>query len=77
MYKVLDTDINTHVVFESYIDACAFKGLDPKKAFKTKRNTKDRPKHFDDGELARCVTNNWISQYVKHWLALNNLKGGY
>ena len=75
MYKILDTDSNTHVMFESYTDACAFKGLDPKKAYKVKRNTKDRPKNFNDGELARCATNNWISQYVKHWLSINNLKG--
>ena len=75
MYKILATDSNTHVIFDSYIDACAFKGLDPKKAYKVKRNTKDRPKHFDDGELARCAANNWIGQYVKHWLSINNLKG--
>jgi hypothetical protein len=43
MYKILDTDSNTHVIFDSYIDACAFKGLDPKKAYKVKRNTKDKP----------------------------------
>ena len=43
MYKILDTDSNTHVIFDSYTDACAFKGLDPKKAYKVKRNTKDRP----------------------------------
>ena len=74
MYKILDTDSNTHVIFDSYIDACAFKGLDPKKAYKVKRNTKDRPKNFNDGELARCAANNWISHYVKHWLSINNLR---
>ena len=66
MYKILDTDSNTHVMFDSYIDACAFKGLDPKKAYKVKRNTKDRPKVF-----FAC---DYPAQYVSAWLSQNHLR---
>ena len=75
-YKLYDA--STKAFFEADFEgACIHKGLTPKKVFKVPNTPKDRPKHFDDGELARCVNNNWISQYVKHWLALNKLKGGY
>jgi len=73
MYKVLDRDTNEHVTFETYEDACIFKGVNPKAAYKVKRNTKDRPKSFNDGELIRCANNNWIKEYVNHWLSLNKL----
>ena len=69
MYKILDTDSNTHVIFDSYIDACAFKGLDPKKAYKVKRNTKDRPKTF-----MPYITATTTAQYVRAWLTQNHLR---
>jgi hypothetical protein len=74
MYKILDTDSNTHVIFDSYTDACAFKGLDPKKAYKVKRNTKDRPKHFNSVTLINFAVENNIKAYVRDWLILNNLR---
>jgi hypothetical protein len=74
MYKILDTDSNTHVIFDSYIDACAFKGLDPKKAYKVKRNTKDRPKDFTNHTLQMCVANNFIETYCYEWAKLNHLR---
>lgn len=74
MYKILDTDSNTHVIFDSYIDACAFKGLDPKKAYKVKRNTKDRPKHYNSVTLINFAVENNIKAYVRDWLILNNLR---
>jgi hypothetical protein len=67
MYKVLDTDSNTHVIFDSYIEACAFKGIDPKAALKkVKRNTKDRPKVF--------FSYSDPAEYVSRWLSNNYLK---
>jgi hypothetical protein len=69
MYKILDTDSNTHVIFDSYIDACAFKGLDPKKAYKVKRNTKDRTKHFRP-----YTTSTTTASYVSAWLSDNKLR---
>ena len=66
MYKILDTDSNTHVIFESYTDACAFKGINPKAAYKVKRNTKDRPKVF-----FAC---DYPTQYVNAWLKQNHLR---
>ena len=70
MYKVFDTENNTHVIFDSYIDACAFKGLDPKKAaYKYKRNTKDRHKIF-----MPYIPTTTTAQYVNAWLSQNYLK---
>jgi hypothetical protein len=66
MYKILDTDSNTHVIFDSYIDACAFKGINPKAAYKVKRNTKDRPKVFFPCD--------YPAQYVSAWLRQNHLR---
>jgi hypothetical protein len=74
MYKILDTDSNTHVIFESYTDACAFKGINPKAAYKVKRNTKDRPKHFNSVTLINFAVENNIKSYVRDWLILNNLR---
>jgi hypothetical protein len=72
-YKLYDA--STKAFFEADFEgACIHKGLTPKKMFKVAAMVKDRPKHFNDGELARCAANNWISQYVNHWLSLNNLK---
>lgn len=69
MYKILDTDSNTHVIFDSYIDACAFKGINPKAAYKVKRNTKDRHKTF-----MPYITGTSTAQYVSAWLSQNNLR---
>ena len=66
MYKVLDKDINKLVIFETYEDACIFKGVNPKAAYKVKRNTKDRPKVFFP-----CYN---PAQYVNAWLAQNHLR---
>ena len=71
MYKVLDRDANEHVIFESYDDACIFKGINPKTAYKVKRNTKDRPKHFESGSLLQYGANSSIKAYVQEWLKLN------
>ncbi len=74
MYKILDTDSNTHVIFDSYIDACAFKGINPKAAYKVKRNTKDRPKDFTSHTLQMCVAKNLFETYYYEWVKLNHLK---
>ena len=66
MYKVLDKNINEHVIFNTYIEACDFKGLDPKKVYKYKRNTKDRPKVFPPILPER--------DYITTWLNANGLK---
>jgi hypothetical protein len=72
-YKLLDKATNTH--FEAdFNEAMLHKGLTPRKVFKVAAMVKDRTKHFNDGELARCAANDWISQYVKHWLSINNLR---
>jgi hypothetical protein len=73
MYKVLDHDTNEHVIFESYDDACIFKGVNPKAAYKVKRNTKDRPKDYKSGSLVQYGLNNAIKAYVLEWLKLNKL----
>ena len=73
MYKVLDRDANEHVTFETYEDACIFKGVNPKSAYKVKRNTKDRPKVFVNGMILQAVENNLIKSYVREWLKLNKL----
>ena len=73
MYKVLDHDTNEHVIFDSYTDACIFKGVNPKAAYKVKRNTKDRPKDFKSGSLMQYGVNNSIKAYVSEWLKLNKL----
>lgn len=73
MYKVLDHDTNEHVIFETYEDACIFKGINPKTAYKVKRNTKDRPKDFKSGGLVQYGANNLIKSYVYEWLKLNKL----
>lgn len=73
MYKVLDHDTNEHVIFETYEDACIFKGVNPKAAYKVKRNTKDRPKDFKSGALLQYGANNLIKSYVYEWLKLNTL----
>lgn len=74
MYKILDTDSNTHVMFDSYIDACAFKGVDPKKAYKVKRNTKDRPKVFGTAILNQIAEQGLTKSYVSRWLSDNHLR---
>jgi len=73
MYKILDRDTNEHVIFDSYDDACIFKGVNPKAAYKVKRNTKDRPKDFGSGTLNRYANEGLISSYVREWLTLNKL----
>jgi hypothetical protein len=73
MYKVLDHDSNEHVIFESYDDACIFKGVNPKAAYKVKRNVKDRPKDFKSGALLQFAANGLIKSYVYEWLKLNKL----
>jgi hypothetical protein len=73
MYKVLDHDSNEHVIFESYTDACIFKGVNPKAAYKVKRNIKDRPKDFKSGSLLQYGANGLIKSYVYEWLKLNKL----
>jgi hypothetical protein len=73
MYKVLDHDTNEHVIFERYDDACIFKGVNPKAAYKVKRNTKDRPKDFKSGALMQYGANGLIKSYVYEWLKLNKL----
>ena len=65
MYKILDREANEHVIFNNYDDACIFKGVNPKAAYKVKRNTKDRPKVF-----FAC---DYPAQYVRSWLNLNHL----
>ena len=72
-YKLLDKATNTH--FEAdFNEAMLHKGLTPRKVFKDAAIIKDRTKHFNDGELARCAANDWIGQYVKHWLSINHLR---
>lgn len=66
MYKVLDREANEHVTFETYAGACIFKGVNPKAAYKVKRNTKDRPKVFFPCD--------YPAQYVSAWLKQNHLK---
>ena len=73
MYKVLDHDTNEHVIFESYTDACIFKGVNPKAAYKVKRDTKDRPKDFKSGSLLQYGANGLTKSYVYEWLKLNKL----
>lgn len=73
MYKVLDRDTNEHVIFDSFDDACIFKGVNPKAAYKVKRNTKDRPKDFKSGFLMQYGANGLIKAYVQEWLKLNKL----
>ena len=73
MYKVLDRDTNEHVIFDSFEDACIFKGVNPKAAYKVKRNTKDRPKDFSSYELVVHANENNTLMYVRSWLNLNHL----
>lgn len=73
MYKVLDRDTNEHVIFETYEDAYIFKGVNPKAAYKVKRNTKDRPKNFKSGALLQYGANGLIKSYIYEWLKLNKL----
>lgn len=73
MYKILDREANEHVIFETYEDACIFKGVNPKAAYKVKRNTKDRPKVFVSGLLLQAVEKNLIETYCREWLSLNKL----
>ena len=73
MYKVLDKDINKLVIFETYEDACIFKGVNPKAAYKVKRNTKDRPKDFSSSQLTEAAQNNLTAVYVHWWLKINYL----
>jgi tmRNA-binding protein len=72
-YKVLDRDSNEHVIFDSFEDACIFKGVNIKSVYKVKRNTKDRPKDFKSGSLLLYATNSSIKAYVQEWLKLNKL----
>ena len=67
MYKILDHETNEHVIFETYEDACIFKGVNSKAAYKVKRNTKDRPKVF-------FAYNDYPGQYIYDWLKQNHLK---
>jgi hypothetical protein len=73
MYKVLDRDSNEHVIFDSFEDACIFKGVNIKSVYKVKRDTKDRPKDFKSGLLLQLATNGSIKAYVQEWLKLNKL----
>jgi hypothetical protein len=73
MYKVLDHDTNEHVIFETYEDACIFKGVNLKAAYKVKRDTKDRPKDFKSGTLVYYGINGLTKSYVYEWLKLNKL----
>jgi hypothetical protein len=73
MYKILDHDTNEHVIFNSYEDACIFKGVNPKAAYKVKRNTKDRPKDFGGYDLAVHANENNTLMYVRSWLKQNHL----
>ena len=73
MYKVLDRDSNEHVIFDSFEDACIFKGVNIKSVYKVKRDTKDRPKDFKSGFLLLHATNSSIKAYVQEWLKLNKL----
>jgi hypothetical protein len=73
MYKVLDRDSNEHVIFDSFEDACIFKGVNIKSVYKVKRDTKDRPKDFKSGSLLQLATNGSIKAYVQEWLKLNKL----
>jgi len=73
MYKVLDRDSNEHVIFDSFEDACIFKGVNIKSVYKVKRDTKDRPKDFKSGTLTYLGMNGSIKAYVQEWLKLNKL----
>ena len=73
MYKVLDRDSNEHVIFDSFEDACIFKGVNIKSVYKVKRDTKDRPKDFKSGTLVQYGNNGSIKAYVQEWLKLNKL----
>ena len=73
MYKILDREANEHVTFETYADACIFKGVNPKAAYKVKRNTKDRPKVFVSAMLHQAAQNGLTASYVREWLSLNKL----
>lgn len=73
MYKVLDHETNEHVIFETYEDACIFKGINPKAAYKVKRDLRDRPKDYKSGALVQYGLNNAIKAYVLEWLKLNKL----
>jgi len=75
MYKVLDREVNEHVIFETYEDACIFKGVNPKAAYKVKRDTKDRPKDFKSHPLNTFAESNLINNYVNEWRRLNHLTG--
>ena len=73
MYKILNRDTNEHVIFKTDEEACLFKRLDPKKAFRYRRRTADRPKDFISGALLHFAAENDIKGYVKAWLTLNKL----
>lgn len=73
MYKVLDSESNELVIFETYEDACIFKGINPKAAYKVKRDLRDRPKDYKSGSLVQYGLNNAIKAYVLEWLKLNKL----
>jgi hypothetical protein len=66
MYKIFDKTSNSYIIFDTYIEACNFKGIDPKKAYKYKHNTKDRPKVFPPILSTR--------DYITAWISANNLK---
>ena len=73
MYKILDRETNQHLTFETYEAACIFKGLDPKKAFRYRRRTADRPKDFNSHPLPTLAEQNKTAEYVSAWLKLNKL----
>jgi hypothetical protein len=75
MYKILDRDLNEHVTFDTYAEACIFKGVKPSAAYKVKRNTKDRPKDFKSHPLITLAEAGLINSYINAWLSLNHLKG--
>ena len=74
MYKILDREANEHVIFDNFDDACIFKGVNPKAAYKVKRNTKDRPKDFSSYDLVVHANQNNTLMYVSAWLKQNGLK---
>lgn len=74
MYKILDKNTNQHVIFSTYEQACEFKGLDPRKAFRYRRRAADRPKDFTSGALIYFAAENDVKAYVKAWLNQNNLR---
>ena len=74
MYKVLNRENNQFLTFKTYEEACQFKGLDPKKGFRYRRRTADRPKDFTSAPLLILAAQNKTAEYMAAWLKLNHLK---